>query len=321
MPLKILFITHSNNEEGSITTPGISDQLTEMEKMGLQIVIWKVCINSKSSYLKTALRAFFLNFQPKQYDLVHATYSLNGLIARVQFKSPVVVTLVGSDLMSKEPFYKQGGRDTLIGKMLTRVVDRIIVQTTEMADAIPWRKDIVHTIPFGINTDIFKPAPLEIARQELGLPLDEKCILFPYNPEREEKGFPLVEQAVDILKKEERVRLVIVFGQSRQNLAKYMNACDVLVLASSYEGSPVAVREALACNLPVVSVNVGDVAKYISGIDGCFLCERNAADIADKLRLVIRNGKRVDSRELKSAMDARWSAGEVLNIYKILIER
>ena len=48
-----------------------------------------------------------------------------------------------------------------------------------------------------------------------------------------------------------------------------MNACDALLFVSMYEGSPNIVKEALACNLPIVSVAVGDVAERLEGVAGC----------------------------------------------------
>lgn len=318
MPLRILFITHSINEDGGLGTPGISDQIAELEKLGLQIDIWKVRVSDKASYFKTAVKVFLLNFKKNKYDLIHATYSLNGLLARLQWRYPIILTLMGSDLMSREPLYKKGGRDALIGKFLSRLVDRVIVQTTEMADVVPCRKEIVHIVPYGINTDIFRPISFEAARQELGLPLSEKCILFPYNPARKEKGFPLVEQAVKILEKEIRVKLLVIYGQPRQVLAKSMNACDAMVLASDYEGSPVAVREAIACCLPIVSVRVGDVTEIISKIDGCHLCEHDPLDIANKLKLVFQQGTRIKIQENIISQNTAWSANEVMKIYDTL---
>lgn len=287
--------------------------------MGVRIDKWTVQIGNKSSYLKTAIRVFLLNFKKKKYDLIHAFYSLNGLLARLQFISPVIVTFMGSDILSHDNIHQKGGRDVLIGKIIARLVNEIIVRTTEMAEIIHGPKDHVHIIASGINTDIFKPTPLETARRELSLPVDEKCVLFPYNPARMEKGFTLVEQAVDILNKKGPVRLLAIYNQPRQVLAKYMNACDAMVLASAYEGSPMAVREALACNLPIVSVRVGDVTDIIANIDGCYISERNPHNIAEKLGLVFERGNRIIAQEKINSMNITWSANEVMKIYNRML--
>jgi len=63
----------------------------------------------------------------------------------------------------------------------------------------------------------------------------------------------------------------------------WLNASDALLLTSMHEGSPTVVKEALACGLPVVSVDVGDVAERIEGIEGCHLASPEPAELAGKL--------------------------------------
>jgi teichuronic acid biosynthesis glycosyltransferase TuaC len=319
MPVKVLFVTHTIDDKGTLATPGIADQIAELQRSGVQIDMVKTRVKNKGSYLLATLKVFLLNFQRKRYDLVHATYSLNGLAARCQFKSPVVLTLMGSDLMSKQPIHTRGGRDARLGRFISRLVDRVIVQTPEMAAALTCRKEIVQIIPYGINTQIFTPKLMDENRRELGLPLDEKCVLFPYNPARPEKRFDLVEQAVDLLKKDHRVNLQVVYSQPRETIARYMNACDAMVLASDYEGSPVAIREALACCLPIVSTRVGDVPAIISEINGCHLCDQDPQDIAAGLKKVFEVNRRLEPSESVLSLNTAWSANEVLKVYQSLL--
>jgi glycosyltransferase involved in cell wall biosynthesis len=76
----------------------------------------------------------------------------------------------------------------------------------------------------------------------------------------------------------------------------WLNASDVVLLTSIQEGSPNIIKEALACNVPVVSVNVGDVAERIQDIEGCYVTLPKYTDIADKLCLVHAGIRRVDGR-------------------------
>jgi len=63
----------------------------------------------------------------------------------------------------------------------------------------------------------------------------------------------------------------------------YMNACDMMLMTSLIEGSPNVVKEAMACNRPIISVPVGDVAKMIDGVAGCSVCQRDPQEIGERL--------------------------------------
>jgi glycosyltransferase involved in cell wall biosynthesis len=102
--------------------------------------------------------------------------------------------------------------------------------------------------------------PREVARRQLGLPAEKPLILFAGDHWRPEKRFDLVEAAVRLVQRElPDAELVLVTKQPHDVVPIYMSACDVLVLTSDLEGSPMVVKEAMACNLPIVSVRVGDV--------------------------------------------------------------
>lgn len=313
--MKVLLITHSIGDPEVVSAPGISDQITEMGKMGVEFEIWMVRAGCKRSYVVTALRILGLNFHPRRYDLIHATYSLNGFIALLQWKYPVIVSLLGSDLVNRDSSDLTGERDSLIGRLVAHLAKRVIVQTDEMAKAVPGDIGKVAVIPYGINTTIFHPIPVAEARRELQLSANKRIILFPYDPARTEKQFHLLEKAVEKLKPEMFVQLIAVFGKPREKIAFFMNASDVMVLVSSHEGSPVAVREALACGLPVVSVPVGDVVDLIADVDGCHICSYDPADIAEKVKLVFGNNRRIKPPEKATARDTKWSAARIMEVY------
>src|SRR5258708_15921936 len=83
-----------------------------------------------------------------------------------------------------------------------------------------------------------------------------------------------------------------------------MNACDALVFTSRQEGSPNVVKEALACNLPVVSVAIGDVPERLRDLAGCEVCADAEPDtIAAALVRVLRRGERTASPERLPHLD------------------
>ncbi|NNL84285.1 MAG: glycosyltransferase, partial [Myxococcales bacterium] len=95
-------------------------------------------------------------------------------------------------------------------------------------------------------------------------------------------------------------------------------AADVMVMTSWIEGSPNVVKEGLACNLPVVSVSVGDVGEMLEGVDGCHICERSEAEFAARVADVLRSGERSDGRKVirERGLDLATVAQRILAVYR-----
>jgi teichuronic acid biosynthesis glycosyltransferase TuaC len=312
--LRVLAVTNTYpTAEKPGDTPQIRDQIEALKARGVEVdLVYVDRYNGKwKSYTKAALRILLLSFQKKRYDLIHAYYGHCGLIARLQARYPIIVTFLGSDLLAK--------RDGAIGKIAARLADGIIVQSEEMKRIA--KRDDAYIIPFGVNLDLFSSYPMEDARRELGLALDEKLVLFPWNPARPVKRFDLVQQAIQIVQQRfDRVRLVSLADQPHEMVSKYMSACNVMVLASEHEGSPMALREAMACNLPIVSVDVGDVRQIIENTEGCYLCKREPSDLAEKLGLALARGSRTYGAGVVRQANASWCADQVVLLYDFVLK-
>lgn len=310
--LRILAVTNTYpTTEKSGDSPQIRDQIEALQLRGVHVELMYINrYKGKRSYFQAAWRIALLSFQSKRYDLIHAFYGHCGFLARLQVKYPIVVTFLGSDLLHS--------RDGAIGKVAAKLADGIIVQSEEMKRVS--KRDDAYVIPFGVNLRIFKPSSVEEVRRELGFSVEEKLVLFPWNPSRYVKRFDIIQAAVRILQaKHDKVVLVTVYDQPHEIVAKYMNACNVLVLASEHEGSPMALREAMACNLPIVAVDVGDVRQMIGNTEGCYLCKREPVDIAEKIELVIGSGNRTSGYQDIRLQDASWGADQVLLLYQSVL--
>ena len=100
-----------------------------------------------------------------------------------------------------------------------------------------------------------------------------------------------------------------------------MNAADVLILCSDTEGSPVVIKEAMACNLPIVSTAVGDVPAVIQHVEGCYLAEQNTEDLADKLELALARDRRTDGRQAIQHLQTQGEARTILALYERVLAR
>jgi glycosyltransferase involved in cell wall biosynthesis len=233
-------------------------------------------------------------------DLVHAHYGLVGMVARSQWQVPVVVTFHGSDVLGG---IDREGKTSFLsraiawgGRALSHVVDAVIVQSAEMARK--FSTDNVHIIPHEVDLQTFSPTERDAARRTLGLAPDKKYILFAANPATAVKRFPLAREAVARLKSQDpSAELLVVFKETQPRLALYMSASDALVFPSFQEGSPNIVKQAMACNLPIVATEVGDVRDVIGGTDGCYICEPSAREFAEKLSKLLESPMRTRGRE------------------------
>ena len=76
-----------------------------------------------------------------------------------------------------------------------------------------------------------------------------------------------------------------------------LNAADCLLVTSLHEGSPNIVKEAMACNLPVVSVPCGDVVERLKATQPGMVCPYDASALACGMAVVLGEGHRSNGRE------------------------
>lgn len=242
------------------------------------------------------------------YDIIHAHYSLTAFAVSLAGGHRMVVSLAGSDVL---------GMPALLP--LTRFFCRyrwkkVIVKTESMKERL--REGDITVIPNGVDTGLFFPSDRSEARKQLNLP-DKRTILFVADPSRAEKNFPLAREAVGLLGRDDAM-LLTVHGVPHARMPLYYNAADVLLLTSLWEGSVNTVKEAMACNLAVVSTDVGDVRANVSGLAGYHITSYDAAEIAGKLALVLDSSVKINSRErlFDLGLDSASVAGRLIGIYK-----
>jgi glycosyltransferase involved in cell wall biosynthesis len=252
-------------------------------------------------------------------DLVHAHYSYVGIVARAQWKVPVVVTYHGDDLLGT---VSATGRKTrfsrlsvALGRLLAESVDAVIVQSAEMARAL--RRRDVCVIPHEVQLDRFRPISREHARAALGLDPARKYLLFAADPSLAVKRFPLAREAAAVLWREDSsVELLVVYREPQDRLTLYMNACDALVFPSFQEGSPNIVKQAMACNLPIVATDVGDIREILGATVGCHICRPDAVEFAEKLRGILHSRQRTNGRERVRHLAGPIVARQLLQVYE-----
>jgi teichuronic acid biosynthesis glycosyltransferase TuaC len=271
------------------------------------------------SYLRAA-RTVRRAVASGEYDVVHAHYGLTGAACLFQ-KQPLVVTFHGSDIngavnaRGHKTF--KGRCESLVSRMVAWRADVVIAVSVRMAALVPRTKVLV--VPIGVDTELFHPSDRAEARRELGLDQSRPYVLFAANPKNPIKRHWLAEQALSILREEiPDVELVSVFGEPLERMPLWMNAADVLLITSHYEGGPMIHREAMACNLPVVSVDVGDVALHLSEVTPSRVVGDSPLALAKAIQPLIEAGARSDGRSEAEKTDAVSTAEAIRDIYRRL---
>ena len=149
-------------------------------------------------------------------------------------------------------------------------------------------------------------------------------MLFPGDPALRVKGHPLAVAAVTHAR--ERVgpiELVTLGDVPPARVPFYMNACDAVLLTSLHEGSPNVVKEALGCNVPVVSVRVGDTPLLLSGVDGCMLVDRDSEALGVALAEILTGSPRSAGRDAlqRLGLDLTSVAREIVAVYERVLSR
>lgn len=200
------------------------------------------------------------------------------------------------------------------------------------------------TIPTGVDTNLFKPLDKLLQREKLKLNSNDNIILYVGRIEPPKRIKEMIEAFEIVLKKSTNYKLILVgdgtqlnairdivikiklseailfWGvRSKSELPSIYNAADITVLYSGNEGSPLSVKESLACGVPVVANDVGDISDIIiDGMNGYIVKKETPAALADCLLKCI--GKSLEMKEdcINSITNFKTEkvSAKVIDLYK-----
>jgi len=266
----------------------VAEQVDALREAGVDLDVLSFDGRRSRAAYAGATRDIRARVKASSYDLVHAHYGLTGAAALAQWRAPVVTTFWGSDLG-----YIRWQR--AISFAVARMATPVFVTRRGAAQlGLP----TAAVVPPSVDTSRFAPRERDAARARLGWEPDGIVVLLPGGSMNPVKGAELFARVVArVSESRPEVRPAYLEGFTRDEVVDVMNATDVVLMCSVSEGSPVAVKEALACCTPVVSTDVGDVAETIVGLPGCAVAERDEAQLASAVVAALSVGRR--SAELR----------------------
>ena len=313
--MKVLFVSSGNNISGISTI--VANQGASIRNEGIYLNYFTIKGRGAIGYLKN-IPVLKRHLNNNRYDIIHAHFSLSALVATLTFSGiPLVISLMGSDVQMNRLWLG-------IIKINYRFFwYAVIVKSETMKEKLKLKNAFV--IPNGVDLNKFILVDKNIARQKLDIAPTEKYILFLADPTRYEKNFALAQKAICLLKKESLI-LKVIFNENQDTIVNYLNAVDLLLLTSFWEGSPNVLKEAMACNCPIVATDVGDVRWLLDGVEGHFISSFSPIDVAAKIEQAIDFSNKIvrtrgRERIIKLGLDSNNVAQKIISVYKNVLKK
>lgn len=289
----------------------IYDQVEAVKKLDTALEFDYFFIKGKglTGYL-ACLRQLIQQLNRHRYHCIHAHVAMSALLANLQRLVPVVTTFHGSDI------------NVPVLRLVSVLVDLLSRRTIYISKGLVERafyaiRKKQSVIPCGVDVHLFIARSKQQSRLQLGLLSDKKYILFSSGFDVAIKNYPLARKAVDQLQ-DEAVELLELKNYTREETALLFTAVDVALMTSFSEGSPQFIKEAIACNCPVVSTDVGDVRTVIGEIAGCYMTTYDPTDVARSIQLAFANTQAIQGKTHLARFDNRLIAKQILDVYKQL---
>lgn len=303
-------------------------QIASLREIGVEVATYVFRDRRSIRGLLAGGRALRRTAQEFQADVVHVHYGAAQALAAVLFSDkPVVVSFCGSDLLGN---YTPSGCKTWSGwlsRLLSQLASlgccRSIAKSEELRQSL-WfararrRCDL---IPNGVDLGLFRPLPQAEARAAVGWSHPDPVVLFMDRQGAWVKDPQLARAAhMEAQKVIPSLRMHILENEPPEKMGLFYSAADALLLTSRHEGSNNTVKEALACNLPIVATRCGDIPERLHGVHACHVCSRDPRELGFRLSEVVGRRMRSNGRRMIHDLAIESVARSIFMCYEHVLQ-
>ena len=324
-----MVVNGSWKEAGALDIPTfVSSQAESLRRLGREVVFGLVDDRTSIRGILRNVRQLKRAITQTNPVLVHAQYgSVTVAVARmIKRRLPLVVSFCGDDLLGTPAvglYWRVRGRFArFIGLWASRGATAIIVKSQNLLQALPARmRNKAVVLPNGVDTSWFIPLPRDLCRANLGWDTESKIVLFNVsrNEDQYRKNPKLAHATIHLVSRSmPNASLIMLSNADREQVRLMLNAADCLLVTSLHEGSPNIVKEAMACNLPVVTVPCGDTGERLKDVRPGSICPYDPDALAKAIREVLATGCRSNGRDQIIAQGLTLSkvAEHLIHIYE-----
>ena len=267
--MKILIIGRYKPQFPQNLLPFVLEQGESLRQLGIEVEYMPV----RGNYF-LAVRDLKRKIRECQPDIVHAHFGLSAITAELQSLVPVVTTFHNGETLNWHV--------NLLTSLFSLRAKHVVYVAQHIHDLVYFKAKKYSIIPCGVNMEDCHIIDQAIARQQLGFEDGVKYILFGGGFDNLRKNYAILREAVERIEQApwvaveggERCGNIVCLemkGLSRAECVLRMNACNLFALPSHSEGSPQALKEAMACNCPILATDIADVRTLLGNLPGHYV--------------------------------------------------
>ncbi len=295
-----------------------------IEKLGYEVVyFFHTDRNSILGLIRSGIKIRSLYYKNNP-NLTHIYWGgISALILVLFLPGKKIVSLLGSDLFGSysDNKYRTKTKISYIqifsSKILSLICDATIVMSNSMKNYL-WNSNSkkINVIPEGISKNKFYPIDKLKSRKFLKWN-DENFIMIFFFQGQAVKNSKLAFSVFENLKKEiKNLDFKIISGYKHEDLKYVYNAADCMIMTSFHEGSNNSIKEAMCCNLPIVSVPCGDAEERLKNVKNSYVTDYDVKSMSSKVLKIFNSKNRSDGVKFINEFTLETSANKVSKLYK-----